>query len=128
MIRKKILNPDRIRAIKGGFSFIPHRFVTDGFLSSLNQSELLLYLFLVLVSDRYGLSYYAYDSICSLLQLTLDDYIAARDGLLKKDLIAFDGTLFQVLQLPDKPSKQGRSKPEQRIAVEKLARGLFKEV
>ena len=94
MIRKKIINPDRIRGIKGGFSFIPHRFVTDGFLSSLSQTELLLYLFLVLVSDRYGLSYYAYDSICSLLQLTLEDYIQARDGLLKKDLIAFDGTLF----------------------------------
>jgi hypothetical protein len=57
MIRKKILNPNRIRSIKGGFSFIPHRFVTDGFLSSLNQKQLLLYLFLVLVSDRYGLSY-----------------------------------------------------------------------
>ena len=128
MIRKKIINPDRVRSITGGFSFIPHRFVTDGFLSSLSQTELLLYLFLVLVSDRYGLSYYAYDSICSFLQLTLDDYIAAREGLLKKDLIAFDGTLFQVLQLPDKPSKQGRSKPDERMAVEKLARGLFKEV
>jgi hypothetical protein len=128
MIRKKIINPNRIRSITGGFSFIPHRFVTDGFLSSLSQTELLLYLFLVLVSDRYGLSYYAYDSICSLLQLTIDDYIAARNGLLKKDLIAFDGTLFQVLDLPDKASKQSCSKPAERLAVEKLASGLFKEV
>ncbi len=71
MIRKIVINPDRIRAIKGGFSFIPHRFVTDGFLSSLGPTQLLLYLFLVLVSDRYGLSYYAYDSICSLLKRTL---------------------------------------------------------
>jgi hypothetical protein len=128
MIRKKILNPDRIRSIKGGFSFIPHRFVTDGFLSSLNQKQLLLYLFLVLVSDRYGLSYYAYDSICSRLQLTLEDYIQARDELLKKDLIAFDGTLFQVLQLPAKPQLPGSSKPDGCLAVEKLAGGLFKEV
>ena len=128
MIRKKILNPDRIRGIKGGFSFIPHRFVTDGFLSSLGPTQLLLYLFLVLVSDRHGLSYYAYDSICSLLQLTLEDYIQARDGLLKKDLIAFDGTLFQVLQLPAKPQTASTSKPDGRQAVEKLAGGLFKEV
>ena len=128
MIRKKILNPDRIRGIKGGFSFIPHRFVTDGFLSSLGPTQLLLYLFLVLVSDRHGLSYYAYDSICSLLQLTLEDYIQARDGLLKKDLIAFDGTLFQVLQLPAKPQTASTSKPEGRQAVEKIAGGLFKEV
>jgi hypothetical protein len=87
-----------------------------------------LYLFLVLVSDRFGLSYYAYDSICSLLQLTLDDYIVARDGLLKKDLIAFDGTLFQVLELPQKASPPDHSKPDERIAVEKLASRLFKEV
>ena len=128
MIRKKIINPDRIRSIKGGFSFIPHRFVTDGFLSSLSQTELLLYLFLVLVSDRFGLSYYAYDSICSLLQLTLDDYIVARDGLLEKHLIAFDGTLFQVLELPQKVSPPHHSKSDERIAVEKLASRLFKEV
>ena len=128
MIRKKIINPDRIRSIKGGFSFIPHRFVTDGFLTSLNQTQLLLYLFLVLVSDRFGLSYYAYDSICSLLQLTLDDYIQARDSLLKKDLIAFDGTLFQVLELPAKPQIPTAPKPDGRLVVEKLASDLFKEV
>jgi len=103
MIRKRILNPHRVRRINGGFSFIPHRFLTDGFMASLGQKELLLYLFLILVSDRYGLSYYAYDSICSLLQLTLDQYIEARNGLMDKDIIAFDGTVFQVLDLPAKP-------------------------
>ena len=67
MIKKKILNPNRLRRIDAGFSFIPHRFLTDGFLASLSQKEILLYLFLVLVSDRHGLSFYSYDSICSLL-------------------------------------------------------------
>lgn len=103
MIRKKILNPDRIRRIDGGFSFIPHRFLCDGFLASLTQEELLLYLFLILASDRNGLSFYSYDAICTLLQFTLDQYITARDGLIKKDLLAFDGTIFQVLELPSKP-------------------------
>lgn len=103
MIKKKILNPNRVRCIEHGFSFIPHRFLTDGFLALLSQQELLLYFFLVLVSDRHGLSFYSYDAICSLLQLSMDDYIGARDGLIEKDLIAFDGTLFQVLDLPEKP-------------------------
>lgn len=103
MIRKRILNPGRIRRISGGFSYIPHRFLTGGFFASLDQKEILLYLFLVLVSDRYGLSYYSYDMICSLMQLRLDEYIEARDGLLKKDLISFDGKIFQVLDLPDAP-------------------------
>ena len=103
MIRKKFLAPKRVRRIDGGFGFIPHRFLTDGFLASLHQKEFLLYFFLVLVSDRHGLSYYAYDSICSLLQISLDQYIEARNSLIDKDLIAFDGTLFQVLSLPDDP-------------------------
>lgn len=103
MIKKKILNPNRIRHINGGFSFIPHRFLTDGFLASLEQKELLLFLFLVIVSDRNGLSYYSYDAICSLLQIDVDQYIKARDALIEKDLIDFDGTVFQVLSLPSKP-------------------------
>jgi hypothetical protein len=32
-----------------------------------------------------------------------DDYIQARNGLLAKDLLAFDGSRFQVLSLPSKP-------------------------
>jgi len=103
MRQKRILDQSRLRRIEGGFGFIPHRFLTAGFLVQLSQKELLLYFFLVLVSDRHGLSFYSYDSICSLLQLTLDQYIEARDGLIKKQLIAFDKTLFQVLELPGKP-------------------------
>jgi hypothetical protein len=100
MIHKKILAPDRIRQIEAGFAFIPHRFLTDGFLAALGQHELLLYLFLILAADRYGLSFYSTNSICSLLELTADQHIKARDGLIGKDLIAFDGTIFQVLSLP----------------------------
>lgn len=109
MIKKKVLNPKRVRKINSGFSFIPHRFVLDGFLAALGQKELLLYLFLVLVSDRNGLSFYSYDTICTLLELSLDEYIASRNSLMDKDLIAFDGTLFQVLDLPGKlPDRQER--------------------
>lgn len=111
MIKKTILKPNRLRRIDGGFSFIPHRFLVDGFLASLDQQELLLYLFLVLVSDRFGLSFYSYDSICTLLKLQLDQYLQARDGLIAKDLIAFDGTIFQVLDLPSKPKGAPVPKP-----------------
>ena len=111
MIKKKILDPNRIRRIDGGFSFIPHRFLFDGFLASLKQKELLLYLFLILAADRNGLSYYSYDAICTLLQLNLDQYMQARNGLIEKKLIAFDGTLFQVLDLPSNPIKSSESKP-----------------
>ena len=113
MVKKKILDPSRIRRIDGGFSFIPHRFLTDGFLSVLGQKELLLYFLLVLVSDRNGLSFYSYDAICSLLEFSLDQYLEARDRLIKKELIDFDGTIFQVLALPEKPIPKSHPKPQQ---------------
>jgi len=126
MIKKEILKPDRIRRIDGGFSFIPHRFLADGFLTSLGQKEILLYLFLVLVSDRHGLSFYSYDSICSLLQITADEYIEARNALIKKDLIAFDGTLFQVLDLPAEPIRAFALKNDQ-TTVSQLIQLSLKE-
>ena len=116
MIRKKILVPERIRQIEGSFGFIPHRFLTDGFLAALSQHELLLYLFLIMAADRYGLSFYSYNSICSLLGLTVDQYLKARDGLIKKDLIAFDGTIFQVLSLPAPLNTCRRQKSRSRRA------------
>lgn len=99
------LRPDRVRKISGTFAFIEHRFMQDGFWSDLDCHGLLLYLFLVVVADRHGLSYYSFDKICTLLRLTLDDYILARNSLIDKDLIAFDGRLFQVLSLPTEPKR-----------------------
>ena len=111
MITKRILNPRRVRSIEGSFGFIPHRFLTDGFLAALGREEVLLYFFLVLASDRQGLSFYGYDSICSLLKLTLEEYLAARNGLMENDLIAFDGIVFQTLALPKEAGghRSGRS-------------------
>jgi hypothetical protein len=57
----------------------------------------------VLVADRNGLSYYSYDKICTLVRFSTNDYLLARNTLIQKELIAFDGHLYQVLSLPDKP-------------------------
>ena len=102
-IQKEPLVPDRVRTIDGGFSFIPHRFLTDGFLTGLNADELLVYFLLVLAGDRQGLSYYSQDRLCTLLRMSPDRFLAARNGLIDKSLVAFDGFLFQILSLPEKP-------------------------
>jgi hypothetical protein len=96
--------PERVRAINGqSFAFLPHRFLRDGFLSSVSPDELRLYLFLVLAADRSGISFYSYERICSLLEIDADHYIQARNGLIDKNLLAFDGARFQILSLPAKP-------------------------
>jgi hypothetical protein len=125
MIKKKIIDKGRIRRVDGGFAFIPHRFLTGGFINDLSRDQLLLYLFLVLAADRHGLSFYSYDKICTLLEMSLDQYVDARCALIEKDLIAFDGTVFQVLALPELPKQ---SNPRQPHPLEPLARNMFKEV
>jgi len=103
-MHKAPLIPERVRRLKGSFAAIEHRFLRDGFWQSLSHQELLLYFFLVLVGDRFGISFYSYDRIITLLHLHLDEYLQARDALIAKDLIAFDGHLFQVLSLPETPT------------------------
>jgi hypothetical protein len=108
---------DRVRNIRAeSFAFIPHRFLRDGFLAALTHEERSLYLFLVLAADRDGVSFYRYDSICSVLEITLEVYIQARNGLVEKDLIAFDGRRFQVLSLPDRPG----TKPSRALAPSQM--------
>ena len=105
-MKKKVLDPDRIRKINGSFAFIEHRFLRDGFFETLTPNELLLYLFLTLVANKDGVSWYPYDKICAILKWILDEYLDARNGLICKNLIAFDGHVFQVLNLPDQPRNQ----------------------
>lgn len=100
--------PDRIRRIAGGFAFVPNDFLHQGFFASLSHAERSLYFFLVLAGDRNGVSFYAYDRICDALELSQDEYLAVRNSLIDKDLIAFDGRRFQVLSLPPAPILSAR--------------------
>ena len=55
MIIKKVIDPHRIRTLQGGFSYIPHRFLTDGFLASLSEgigTDTLVQNFINTVSSR----------------------------------------------------------------------------
>jgi hypothetical protein len=117
---KRILLPERVRKIEGSFSWIDHRFITGGFLRDLSTLEILLYLFLVAVSDRNGLSFYHDDRIASLLKIDLSALGQAREGLVLKSLVAYQPPLYQVLSLPPRPvilpSGEERSQREEEIA------------
>ncbi len=103
MTTQQIPNPRRVRKIKGSFGFISHRFLQDGFLSSLTKSETALYLFWVLAANRFGISYYGDLRICKVLGFSEDELREARAGLIEKDLISWKSPWLQVLELPDRP-------------------------
>jgi hypothetical protein len=103
MPSKKLLDPARIRKIGGSFSWIDHRLITGGFLLDLSTPEILLYLFLVAVSDRNGISFYHDDRITSLLKIDLVSLGQARAGLVQRSLLAYEPPLYQVLSLPPQP-------------------------
>ena len=107
-VLKSPIVAERVRKIDGGFSYFPHRFLQGGFFACLEQRELLLYFLLVLAGDRNGVSFYGIDTICGLLRFENTQYINARNGLIEKDLIAFDGRRFQVLSLPARPKANVR--------------------
>jgi len=117
---KRVLHPERLRKIEGSFSWIDHRFITGGFLRDLSPLEILLYLFLVAVSDRNGLSFYHDDRIASLLKIDLPALGQAREGLLLRSLLAYEPPLYQVLSLPPHPvilpSREERSRREEEVA------------
>jgi hypothetical protein len=103
MPHTKIVDPTRIRQTHNGFGFIPHRFLKDGFLSSLDPTEAHLYLFYSLAANRYGISFYSDRRMCDLLNLSCKHLRIARDGLIHKDLICCEEQLCQLLELPLQP-------------------------
>jgi hypothetical protein len=100
---KKVLDSSRVRKIQGSFSWIDHRFITGGFLLELSTVEILLYFFLVAVSDRNGISFYHDDRICGLLKIGLSSLGEARQGLIGRSLLAYEHPIYQVLSLPSQP-------------------------
>jgi len=78
--RPQPLQPDRIRAISGSFSWIDHRFFRQGFDQGLTRLEKLLYLVLVAVSNRDGVSFYSDERLGEFLEPRADQREGVRVG------------------------------------------------
>ena len=111
MIQKQLLVPQRIRwPPREGFSWIDRRFLREH-CCALSRDALLLYFFLVAVSDQHGLSFWGDASVAVRLRLSEQELAQAREQLLAGDLIAFAAPLTQVLSLPERRIQRGG--PEQ---------------
>lgn len=119
---KQIINHKRIRKIDGSFSWVDHRLITGGFLEDLSIYEILLYFFLVAVSDRNGISFYGDDRICRLLKIDLSSLGEARERLIHRSMIAYKYPVYQVLSLLPKPLSPPT---EEELAKNKRKKDLF---
>lgn len=100
MTHKRVLVANRLRQPPGtGFSWVDRRFVHD-WIPKLSSDATLLYYFLATVADKQGLSYFRDESIACRLRWRLATLLAARDELIRLDLIAHEPPLTQVLSLP----------------------------
>ena len=115
-ITKRPIDPERIRRIPAeGFSWLDRRFVREGLIEPLALEAILLYFFLVSVSDAEGLSFYADPTMSRILKLNPEELSQARARLVEADLIVYRYPLYQVLSLPAKhkvPKRPSRSPAE----------------
>ena len=100
MIKKSILVPPRLRRPPAtGWSWIDRRFLHEHG-DYLSREAVLLYLFLAVVADKHGLSFYSDNTLSCRLRLALPALEKARQELLERDLIAYELPLVQVLSVP----------------------------
>jgi hypothetical protein len=99
---------DRIRSIRGSFSWIDHRFLRDRFDQGLTRLEKLFYFVLIAVSNQDGVSFYSEDRLAEILDIQHGhELTGARNELMDRGLISFERGIYQVLDLPPKPCRNG---------------------
>ena len=98
-MKKRVLNPERLRKVPPQFSWIDHRLVQENYFVRCDHSAWALYLFLTSVADAEGLSYYSDPSLMRRLKMDPLGLSASRQQLVQAGLIAYEKPLYQVLSL-----------------------------
>jgi len=119
MNQKRIPKPSQIRRVPKQFSWVDHRLVRLGYLRGRSPHALALYLFLNIVGDVDGVSWYGDERISVELSFSQQSVSQVRAELQKADLIAYDRPYYQVLALSDDPA----TLPKLEDALESLSNG-----
>ena len=132
MPKYHIPQPQKIRKINGSFAWVDHRIVRNGYLQVMTHDDMLLYLFLILVADRNGVSFYRKEKICDAVSLDFGQFEIARDRLINMKLIAFES--YSVLSpngyyqvLPIETKTPDYSKQLLQNITQKLTDKLFRK-
>ena len=108
-MKKRVLNPERLRKVPPQFSWIDHRLVQENYFVRCDHSAWALYLFLTSVADAQGLSYCSDASLMRRLAMDGLALSASRQQLVQAGLIAYEKPFYQVLSL--EPVAAPRSGP-----------------
>jgi hypothetical protein len=109
-MKKRVLNPQRLRKVPPQFSWIDHRLVQENYFTRCDHSSWALYLFLVSVADVDGLSYYSDASLMRRLKMDELQLSLSRRQLIQNGLIAYEKPLYQVLSLdPVQETRSGQT-------------------
>ena len=108
-MKKRLLNPERLRKVPPQFSWIDHRLVQQDYFTRCDHSAWALYLFLASGADAEGLSYYSDASLMRRLKMDPLGLSASRQQLVQAGLLAYEKPFYQVLSLD--PVEGRRSGP-----------------
>lgn len=106
-MESKVICQEHVRQLPRRFSWVDQRLVREGHLKELGAECACLYLFLVTVGDRNGVSWYSSSKVCELTGL--EDLKVAREQLVAHGLIAWKSPYCQVLELPHEAGRQQKA-------------------
>ena len=118
-MKKRVLDPKRLRNVPPQFSWLDHRLVQENYFVRCDHPAWTLYLFLTSVADAQGLSYYSDASLMRRLKMDPLALSASRQQLIAAGLIAYEKPFYQVLSL--EPADVPRSGP---ISVGELLKAM----
>jgi hypothetical protein len=121
-VEKRVLCSERLRRVPRQFSWVDQRLIRERYLERCSAAAWGLYLFLVLVGDSQGLSYYSSESICRQLSITPVDLRRLQDELETAGVIVYRRPLYQVLALLPESLNCHRKRSEPVLMAEVLRR------
>jgi len=98
--QRPLLRDDLVRTVERPFGWVPCRMLSNGTITSMSPTERQLYLVLALAADRNGISFHSDKRIQHILGFHQEELRLARAALVSRDLLAYDGTTYQLLPLP----------------------------
>lgn len=110
------------------YSIIDHELLHQGYLHRLSHEAMALYLFLVVVSDREGKSFYNETTIIMILRFSKEIFVQVLKELIDANLIEYRRPYFWVKNISECPPGRAGAGVENNVSEKQLSVGGFKPI